>query len=166
MTRGIGTLVPVRTKRSILAVCGALFLAAACSSGGGAAPVVFLEKSSAIATADAICKQLNADIPALTAAFKSAHANATDAEVRDFFVNTLLPRYDRGVGDIHRVGEPTKDKVGWDEAVIALDKALSQFKSEIGADPAKALATPTTAFDNANKLFVAYGFKECGKATP
>jgi hypothetical protein len=162
VTRGIGTLVPVRTKRSILAVCGALFLAAACSSGGGAAPVVFLEKSAAIAQADAICKQGDAEIKQLLADFNAAHSNPSVEEARDFWVNTLLPRLDREVGDIHRVGEPTKDKVGWDEAVIALDKALSQLKTEISADPVKTL-DGSASFSNANKLFVAYGFKECGK---
>jgi hypothetical protein len=156
VTRGIGTLVPVRTKRSILAVCSALFLAAACSSGGGAAPVVFLEKSTAVVGADAICKQGNADLKQALATYKSAHPNPSADEARDFWVNTYLPRLDRYVGDIHRLGEPTKEKVAWDQAVIALDKALSQLKTEISADPVKALAG-STAFDNAHKLFDEFG---------
>ena len=164
MTGWVDTLVPVRTKVSTLAVCGVLLLAAACSSGGGGAPVVFLEKSTAVANGDAVCKQLNADTVALVAAFKSAHPSPSDADARDFLVNTLLPRLDRGVGDLHRVGEPTKDKVGWDEAVIALDKDLSKLKEAVGADPVKVATSPIVLFATSAKQFVEYGFKECGKA--
>jgi hypothetical protein len=162
VTGRIGTLVAVRTKVWVLAVCGVLFLAAACSSGGGATPLRFVEKSTAIAEADAICKQGDAEVKQLTADFNAAHAAPTVEEAHDFWVNILLPRLDRQVGDIHRIGEPTKDKVGWDEAVIALDNGLSALKTEISADPVKVLKG-STAFSNANKLFVAYGFKECGK---
>jgi hypothetical protein len=161
VTGGIGTLVPVRTKLSTLALCGVLFLAA-CGDDGTAAPVVFVEKSAAVTAADAICKQGDAEVKKLVTDFRASHTTPTREEALDFWVNSFLPRLDREVGDIHRIGEPTKDKVGWDEAVIALDKGLSQLKTEISADPVKVLAG-STAFDNANKLFVAYGFKECGK---
>ena len=117
-------------------MCVALVLAAACSGGSGKAqPAPLLEKSSAIAAGDAICKQLNDDAKQLLTTFRSSHPNPTDAEARDFWVNTFLPRYDRGVGDIHRIGEPTKDRTAWDSAISAMDDGLSQMKTEISADP-------------------------------
>jgi hypothetical protein len=163
VTGGIGTLVPVRTKQSILAVCGVLFLVGACSSGGGAAPVVFVEKSAAIANGDAVCKQLTTDVQQLVTAFKSAHPSPSATDAREFFVNTLLPRLDRGVGDLHRVGEPTKDKVGFDDAILSLDKDLSALKTAVAADPVKVAGDKIALFANSAHLFTDYGFKECGK---
>lgn len=165
MTGRIGTLVPVRTKGSILAVCGVLFLAAACSSGGsGGGPAPLVEKSFAISQGDAICKQLVTDIGTLVAAFKSAHPAPSEADARDFLVTTLLPRIDRGVGDLHRIGEPTKDRVGFDDAILALDKDLSALKVAVGADSIKVVNNKIALFNTSAKLFVDYGFKECGKA--
>jgi hypothetical protein len=144
--------------------CGALLLAAACgSSSGKAQPAPFVEKSTAIAVGDSICKQLAADLPARVNEFKTQHPNATDAEVRDFLINTLLPTIDEADGAIHRVGEPTKDRPGFDAAVIALDKDVSDLKNAVGSDPQKVLAAPIVVFNNSARLFVAYGFKECGK---
>jgi hypothetical protein len=165
VTGRVGTLVPVRTKRSILAVCGVLFLAAACSSdatGGGPAPLV--EKSSAIAQGDAICKQLVADIGVRVNEFKSTHATPSEADARDFLVTILLPRIDRGVGDLHRIGEPTKDRTGFDEAILAIDKDLSALKQAVAADAVKVVNNKIAIFDKSAKLFTDYGFKECGKA--
>ena len=164
MTAWIGTLVPVRTKGSVLAVCGALFLAAACSSGGsGGGPAPLVEKSFAISQGDAICKQLVTDIAQFVAAFKSAHPAPNEADARDFMVNTLLARIDNGVGDLHRIGEPTKDRVGFDDAILDLDKDLSALKQAVSADPVKVVNNKIALFDKSAKLFVDYGFKECGK---
>ena len=160
---GVGTLRAVRTRGSMVGMCVALALVAACSGGSGKAqPAPLVEKSSLITAGDAICKQLNVDAKQLITTFRSSHPNPTDAEALDFWVNTFLPRYDRGIGDIHRIGEPTKDRTAWDTVVRAMDDGLSQMKTEISADPVKALSG-TTAFDRANKLFTDYGFKECGK---
>ena len=155
---------PVRTKRSILTVCGALLFIAACSKGGtnvGPAPLV--EKSTAISTGDSICKQLIAGVNADIADFKSKHANPSDNEARDFLVQTLLARIDNGVGSLHRIGEPTKDRVPFDDAILALDKDLTALKQAVGTDPLKVLNNKITLFDTSAKLFTDYGFKECGK---
>ena len=138
MTGRVGTLWPVRTK--IFAVCGVLLFVAACSdsglTSGGPAPLV--EKSAAIQRDDAVCKQLAVDQKKATDSFKSSHPTPKETEALDFFTNTLLPIYDRALGNIKRVGEPTKDKVDYDAAI--------------------------KAFDNANAKLKAYGFQECGKS--
>ena len=87
MTRRIGTLVPVRTKGSIKAVCVVLFVAAAaCSSNTQkASPVFFVEKSTALSQGDAICKQLNTAITDMVAAFRTATPNMTQDDARKFF---------------------------------------------------------------------------------
>lgn len=154
----------MRTKWSILTVCGALLLAAACSkssSGGGPAPLV--EKSAAIARGDTICKQLVADIGTLVNQFKSTHPSPNKADTTDFFVNTLFARVDGGVGDLHRIGEPTKDRVPFDDAILALDRDLSALKQSVSADALKVLNNKITLFTTSAKLFTDYGFKECGK---
>jgi hypothetical protein len=162
VTGRIGTLVAVRTNGLILTVCGLLFVAAACGGNDKAQPAPLVEKSFAISQADAICKQGDAETKQLVTSFRAGNANPTSAVALDFFVSVYLPRLERKIGDIHRIGEPTKDRVEYDEAIRALDKGLTAFKAEIAADPIKALAG-TTAFEDANKQFVAYGFKECGK---
>ena len=145
-------------------MCGVAFLAAACSGGGsGGGPAPAVEKSFAISQGDAICKQLVADVGTLVTTFKSTHATPTPDEARDFLVNTLLPRLDRGVGDMHRIGEPTKDRVGFDDAILALDKDLTALKSAVGTDPVKVLGSPIVIFATSAKPFVNYGFTECGK---
>jgi hypothetical protein len=144
--------------------CGALLLAAACGSdNNGAQPNPLVEKSAAIASGDAICKQLAASIAANLSQFKGQHPKPTDAEARDFLVNTLLPTVDSHLGAIHRVGEPTKDRPAFDEAVAALDKDVSALKDAVSSDPQKVLAAPIVVFNNSSRFFVAYGFKECGK---
>ncbi len=72
-------------------------------------------------------------------------------------------RIDGGVGDLHRIGEPTKDRVAFDDAILALDKDLSALKQSVSADPVKVLNNKITLFDTSAKLFTDYGFKECGK---
>ncbi|HEV3227026.1 MAG TPA: hypothetical protein VGZ52_09330 [Acidimicrobiales bacterium] len=154
----------MRTKGSILTLCGVLFLTAACSGGSGKAqPAPLVEKSTAIAAGDSICKQLNADVPQMVTAFRTTHSNLTDADARDFLVNTLLPHMDSAVGAIHRIGEPTKDRVGFDLAVNDLDKDLSALKVAVGTDPVKVLTNKVVIYNLSAKSFVDYGFKECGK---
>jgi hypothetical protein len=155
----------MRTKGSIVATLAVAFLAAACSSGSsGPGPAIVVEKSSAIAQGDAICKQMVRDVTDIVAAFTSSHPTMKDAEARDFLVNTLLPRIDRGVGDLHRIGEPTKDRVGFDDALRSLDKDLSALKQAVGIDPVKVVSAKVAIFNKSAKLFTDYGFKECGKA--
>ena len=163
MTRGIGTLVRVRTNGLIVTVCGLLFVAAACGGNDKAQPAPLVEKSFAIAQGDAICQQGDAETKQLVTKFRADNPTPTNAVALDFFVSVYLPRLEREIGDIHRIGEPTKDRVEYDEVIRALDKGLTAFKAEIAADALKALAG-TKAFEDANKQFVAYGFKECGKA--
>jgi hypothetical protein len=161
VTGGIGTLVAVRTKGLIVTVCGLLFVAAACGGSGKAQPAPLVEKSFAIAQGDAICKQAGAEVKQLLDQFKAANPSPTKEAALDFFVTVLLPRQEREIGDIHRVGEPTKDRVTYDETIRALDKGLTAWKAEIAADPLKALKEGTKAFDSANKQLTDYGFKEC-----
>jgi hypothetical protein len=163
VTGRVGTLVAVRTKGLIVTVCGLLLVAAACSDDGKAQPAPLVEKSFAISQGDAICKSLVADIATLVGQFKSAHTAPSDADARDFLGTTLLPRIDRGIGSLHRVGEPTKDRVGFDNAILALDKDLSSLKLAVSADPIKVVNNPIPLFVTSAKLFVDYGFKECGK---
>jgi hypothetical protein len=155
----------MRTKGSILATLAVAFLTAACSSGSsGPGPALFVEKSFAIAQGDAICKQMVTDVQETVAAFRAAHPTLKDAEARDFLVNTLLPRIDKGIGDLHRIGEPTKDRVGFDDALRSLDKDLSALKQAVGSDPVKVVTAKVVIFNKSAKLFTDYGFKECGKA--
>ena len=147
--------------------CGALLLAAACGSDSKKAqPAPFVEKSAAISAGDAICKSLVSSVIANVSEFKQQHPNATDAEARDFLVNTLLPTIDEHTGALHRIGEPTKDRPEFDEAIAALDKDVSALKAAVSTDPQKVLASPIVVFTNSSRLFTAYGFKECGKTTP
>jgi len=148
----------------LILTCGALLLAAACGSdNGGAQPNPLVEKSSAIANGDAICKSLATDLPALVSQFKAQHPNVSDADARDFLINMLLPRVDAADGAMHRIGEPTKDRPAFDEAVSAFDKDVSDLKDAVSSDPQKVLASPIVVFNSSGRLFVAYGFKECGK---
>ena len=87
----------------------------------------------------------------------------TDAEARDFLINTLLPRVDAADGAMHRIGEPTKDRPAFDEAVSAFDKDVSELKDAVSSDPQKVMASPIVVFNGSGRFFVAYGFKECGK---
>ena len=153
----------MRTKVSVLAL-GLLVVVAACSSDSGKAqPAPLVEKSTAIATGDAICKQLAADVPQMVSAFKAAHPTPTDADARDFLVNTLMPRIDSADGAIHRIGEPTKDRTAFDDAVIAFDNDISAIKANVGKDPVAVVSTPIVLFNTSVKPFTDYGFKECGK---
>jgi hypothetical protein len=102
------------------------------------------------------------DQEALVNDFRTSHPNATDEQTRDFLINNLSPRYERAVGDFHRIGEPTKDKAGWDHVVTNLDDDLVTFKSQISDAPAKLVDSKPFAAES--KAFTDYGFKECGKA--
>ena len=163
MTRRIGTLVPVRTKGLVLAVCGVMLVAAACSNDSKLKPAPLVEQSFAISQGDLICKGLVADVKTLVDQFKASHPTPSTADARDFLVTTLLPRIDRGVGDLHRLGEPTKNRVGFDDSILALDKDLTALKLAVAADAIKVINNPIPLFATSTKPFTDYGFKECGK---
>ena len=156
---------PVR-RRTITLVVGAVAMAmaaAACSSNTASIPPAqTVEKSAAIEAGDGVCLQLANDQEALVNDFRASHPNATDEQTRDFLINNLSPRYERAVGDFHRIGEPTKDKAGWDHVVTNLDDDLVTFKSQISDTPAKLVDSKPFAAES--KAFTDYGFKECGKA--
>ena len=155
---------PVPTKRLVLAVCSLMLLAAACGDDDNTlqgAPLI--EKSAAIEQGDAICASLVADVKTLVEQFKAEHQAPSNADARDFLVTTLLARIDRGIGDLHRLGEPTNDRVGFDEAILAVDEDLSALKTAVSADPIKVLNNPIPLFVTSAKPFTDYGFKECGK---
>jgi hypothetical protein len=145
----------------LLLVCAIGLVSAACSSGGSASvpPAHNVEKSTAINEGDSVCKSLNADEAKLIAEFKKKYPQATADVTRDFIVDTLAPRIDHAVGDFHRIGEPTKDKVEWDKLVSNLDKDLSDFKSKISADPIGLLTAKPFAAEVPG--FTAYGFQAC-----
>ena len=165
MTRPVGTLSAVRTKWWLLSVVALSLVAAACGSDNTVSvpPPQAVEKSTAIATGDAICAQLRADVQQLVDGFKASKPSPSAADARDFLTNSLFPRVDRGVGDIHRVGEPTKDKAPYDAAIKALDNDLSALKSAAGTDPVKVATNKIALFDTSSNDFADYGFKECGK---
>ena len=76
-------------------------------------PPQFVEKSTAIVAGDGVCTALAAATSSSIHTFKATAPQATRRVLRDFIVNTLIPRIERGVGDFHRIGEPTKDKPAW-----------------------------------------------------
>jgi len=142
--------------------CALVALAVSCSDNKASIPPPrALDKSAAIDTGDAVCKQYAADRKQLIDTFKASHSSPSADEARDFLVNTLVPRTERMVGDFHRIGEPTKDRTGWDRIVRALDDDLTDFKAGIGDDPVAQIDERPFAKDT--KLFDDYGFKECGK---
>jgi hypothetical protein len=154
---------PQRAIRpAMIVLAGALGLVGvACSSGSSASvpPVHNVEKSTAINEGDSVCKSLNADEQKMIADFKKKHPQATAEETRDFLVDTLAPRIDHAIGDFHRIGEPTKDKVDWDKLVSNLDKDLTDFKSKISTDPIGLLTAKPFAAEVPG--FTAYGFQVC-----
>jgi hypothetical protein len=148
-----------------MAAFGIVLVAAACSDSNevGVAPVRAVEKSTAIAQGDAVCARLRTDIQQTVGAFEEQTPNPNDAQARDFLTNTLFPRIDRGVGDMHRVGKPTKDRAAFDEALRSLDDDLTTLKQAASNDPVELLDTGIELFDSSADNFVDYGFTECGK---
>ena len=148
-----------------MATFGVMLVAVGCSDSNeiSVQPIPAVERSAAISTGDAICKQLREDVQQMVDAFKASKANATDDEARDFLTNTLFPRIDRGVGDMHRIGEPTKDRAGFDDSVRALDDDLTALKQAAGSDPVKLLGSKIPLFVSSADDFTDYGFTECGK---
>jgi hypothetical protein len=138
-------------------------LAAACSSSNAASipPPRYVEKSAAIAAGDNICTTLAADQQRLISDFNAKYPQATADEVHDFTINTLIPRIEQGVGDFHRIGEPTKDRLGWDVILGRLDVNLTWFKAMGPADLMTSLAA--SPFPSEWAKFNDYGFKVCGK---
>jgi len=148
----------------MVVACGVLLVAAGCSDDGGTvAPTPQVDQESLIANGDAICKQLAADVDQLVADFRSGHPQPSADDAREFLVNTLLVRIEHAVGDIHRLGQPTKDRGSYDSAVSALDDDLSALKDDVGADPLKVISSPIRLYDSSASALTAYGFKECGK---
>src|SRR3954469_544533 len=156
--------IPVKRLTLILLACAVAAVAAACSNASASVPPPqFVEKSTAIAAGDGVCTALAADQQQLIETFKAAAPQAQPDEIRDFIVNTLIPRIERGVGDFHRIGEPTKDKPAWNALVAHLDTDVLYFKAMIReSDPMALLAVKPFERDAAK--FDDYGFKECGKA--
>jgi hypothetical protein len=152
------------TRRTLILLASmAAVVAAGCSNANTASipPPHAVEKSTAIALGDNVCQALAADHQTLVDSFKTQVPQAKAEDARQFLVDTLTPRIERAVGDFHRIGEPTKDRQDWDKLVSDLDTHLTEFKSQISADPIGLLTAKPFAPDAAK--FTAYGFKVCGQ---
>jgi len=155
--------VPVTRRTLPLLACTVALLAAACGGSNAASipPPRFVEKSAAIAAGDNVCAALTADQMRLINDFNVSHPQATADEVGDFALNTLIPRIEQGIGDFHRIGEPTKDRLAWDAILTRLDLDIMWYKA---MKPADLVATLTSnPFHAEWGKFGAYGFKVCGK---
>ena len=155
--------VPVTRRTLPLLACAVAVLAAACSNSNAASipPPRYVEKSAAIAAGDGVCAGVVADLQRLTNDFKATHPEVTADNARDLVTNTLIPRIEQGIGDFHRIGQPTKDSPAWNTIVSRLDTDLLYYKAMLG-DPVELLNT--NPFVREAAAFQAYGFKECGKA--
>jgi hypothetical protein len=154
------------TRRILtLLACSVAVLAAACGSSNSTSASIpapqAVEKSTAIAAGDSVCQAMLADQQRIIGDFKAAHPQATLDDVRDFLVNTLVPRMEQGIGDFHRVGQPTKDRPAWNAIVTHLDTDLLYFKAMIRDDPIALLTI--NPFDREAARFTDYGFKVCGQ---
>src|SRR5262245_15578595 len=148
----------------ILLACAVAALTAACSKSSAATipPPRFVEKSAAIAAGDNICASLIADQHRLVNDFNVNHPQATTDELHDFTLNTLIPRIEQVVGDFHRIGETSKDRLGWDVILSRLDSDIMWYKAMAPADLIAYLGTHP--FHAEWQKFESYGFKVCGQA--
>ena len=155
--------VSVTRQTLTLLACSVAVLAAACSSSSAASipPPQHVEKSAAIAAGDQICSAVTVDQQRLITEFKASHPQPTPDELRDFTLNTLIPRIEQGVGDFHRIGEPTKDKFAWGKIVGRLDMDLRWFKA-MAPDELVAYLT-TNPFHAQWEKFDSFGFTVCGE---
>jgi hypothetical protein len=116
--------------------------------------------STATAAGHAAVAQGLAQFPGGTATFEDAHA---------YLVSTLIPIFDKEVGDLHNLGEPTLDRAAWDDIRDDLDNALTSLKAQADADPVATLHGLLNAPQTGNgtssldQAAITFGIAECAK---
>ncbi len=121
-----------------------------------------------IAAANAVCRQDLVTTKATLDAYKARFGTTTpsEADARDFLINTVSPADDATVAGFHAIPNPEKDTQQWKDALDAIDKANSDFKYQIDQDPvALAVAVnktdPNKTGGATGTLFVNFGAKDC-----
>lgn len=146
----------------VLVACAAIGLGAAGCGGDdenstaeGAAPA--LSKEDFISQADQICTDGNDAIDA-AGQEQFASGQPTDEELKQFFLDTVLPKIGDEVDQIRALGVPEGDE---DEVTALLDSADQAVEAGM-ADP-ESLTGNSDPFAESNELATDYGLEVCGK---
>jgi uncharacterized lipoprotein len=159
-------------RRIVSAVAVLLVLTlAACSDDDGLTGKQKQDISNFRAGANSICATAttagHAAVAQGLAQYPGGVASVSDAH--SYLVTTVIPIFEKELGDLHNLGEPTLDRASWDDMRAQLDTSLTDLKSAADTDPVKTLqavltapqsGTGTSAID---KAAVSFGIEECAK---
>jgi hypothetical protein len=126
------------------------------------------KRDDVIADANAVCRQDLVTTKATLDAYKARFGATTpsEADARDFLINTVSPADDATVAGFHAIPNPEKDAQQWNDALDAIDKANHDFKYQIDQDPVALVVAvgktdPNKTGDATGTLFVNFGAKDC-----
>jgi hypothetical protein len=156
----------VRRLGTILAVLlagGALV--AGCGGGGGGDDTSTsstgpLSKAAYIARGDQICSQGTLTI-GQAGREQFGSSQPTRDQVQQFGQDVVVPSLEDTLMKLRALKPPPGDEAATSAIYDSLEQAINQIKQ----DPAQFVqASQGGAFDRANRLAQAYGFKQCGQA--
>jgi hypothetical protein len=146
-----------RVFASLLAVAALLAL----TSGCGGSDDDSLTKAEFSKQGDAVCKRANADQQkALAAAYtKLNKEGAKGKKVEEELIsNTALPPIAKMTEELGDLSAPEGEEAKAEEMVEAFEKEVQKIED----DPGGALSGTVGSFDEANKLALGFGMKNCG----
>jgi hypothetical protein len=116
-----------------------------------------LTKAEFIKQADAICKQGNKQINAAAQDVFTTKQEPSQAQLKQFATETLIPDVQRQVDGVRALNEPSDDE---DQVNAFLDSAQSELDKG-KKDPL--YLTSDKSFQKTNQLGKQYGFKVCAE---
>jgi hypothetical protein len=147
----------MRARGTHMALAAVVATLAAAGCGGGSDPP---SKAEFIKKGNAICRKGNHDINAAVEKTFSGDERPSTAKIKAFGERTAIPRVQREIDQLRRLGTPSKDQ---EEVEAFLGEAQSAL-DKVKADPALfATQEQHDPFAEANRLAKSYGLKVCGE---
>ena len=115
-----------------------------------------LTKAEYLKQGNAICKAGNKEIDAAAEKAFSSNQRPSNAEVKKFAEDTLIPSVEGQIDDLRDLTPPSADEDQVNAILDEADTALDETK----ADPA-IVASGQDPFKKANQLAKSYGLTEC-----
>ena len=150
------------TSLAILLAAGALI--AGCGGGGGdettASSTGPLTKDAYIARADQICAQGTLTV-GQAGREQFGSSQPTKEQAVQFGQDVVVPSLEDTLAKLRALEPPAGDQTATSSIYDALEQAVDKLKQ----DPELFVeSSQGSAFDRANQLAQAYGFKQCGQA--
>ncbi len=115
-------------------------------------------KSEFIKQADAVCKDVNAEIQK---GVEDLPKDTSQADVAQFTLDTAVPLFRDQIAKLRALDVPAADSEQVEQMWADLESGTDELEQKLKDDPAAAFSQEYDPFGDVNQALNEYGFKEC-----